>query len=162
MRQCARILPCVFLTIVVLCSAKTPDTKLKEVSDPKYKPGQVWSYKTRSGEEQSTLTILRVEEWTEKKRIVHIRVDRIRLRNCTGGPEPDNVQHMPFAREALDASVIKVIRSGEVPDYRDGYQEWRKAWDARQAGVYTITVAAAVDVMQENFRQGLGCSKESS
>ena len=162
MHQRVKILVRAGLIIAGLCWAKTFDTKLTEVSDPKYKPGQVWSYATRPGEEQSTLTILRIEELSDKKRIVHIRVDHIRLKNCTGGPEPDNAQHMPFAKEALDGSVIKIISKRDIPDYRVGYQEWREAWDAHNAGFYTISVSAAVDVMQESFRQALGCPKESS
>src|SRR5215471_15716123 len=137
MRQRVKMFVCLGLIIAALCWPKSFDTKLKEVSDPKYKPGQVWTYTTRPGEEQSTLTILRVEELSDKKRIVHIRVDHIRLKNCTGGPEPDNVQHMPFVRYALDASVIKLIRSGDVPDYEEGYSEWRNAWDTHKAGFYT-------------------------
>ena len=161
MHQSVKMFMCLGLTIAGLCWAKTFDTKLKEVSDPKYKPGQVWSYTTRPGEEQSTLTILRIEELSDKKRIVHIRVDHIRLKNCTGGPEP-NVLHMPFARYAVDASVVKIIRSGDVPDYQEGYSEWRKARDTHNAGFYTSTVAGALDVLQETFRQGLGCPRESS
>jgi hypothetical protein len=40
--------------------------------DPKFKPGQVWSYKTRPGEERSTITILRVESSPKLGMIVHI------------------------------------------------------------------------------------------
>ena len=137
------------------------DKELNQVKDSKFKPGQVWSYRTRTGEESSTLTILRVEEGPQKKRIIHIRVDHIHLKNCTGGPEPETVEHMPFAREVLEASVIKVLRTGDVPDYHNGYGEWRQAWDAHKAGVYTISVAEAVDVMQETFSHGLGCTKET-
>jgi hypothetical protein len=72
--------------------------------------------------------------------IIHIRVDKIRLRNCTGGPEPDTIQHMPFSREALDRSVTKLLKNGPVPEFQEGYDEWRKAC----GGFYTITVAEAI------------------
>jgi hypothetical protein len=101
---------------------------LKDVEDSKYKPGQVWTYKTRPGEEKSTLTILRVEAASKHSRIVHIRLDNIRLRSCNGGNEPKPFEHMPFAQEALDQSVVKNIRSGPVPDFKNGYSEWRQAW----------------------------------
>ena len=159
MLYCASILTCATLMITNLFPPKAFSASLREVTDPKYKPGQVWSYQTRPGEDASTLTVLRVEEAPEKKRIVHIRVDRIQLKNCAGGPGPDTAGHMPFAREALDASVIKVLRTGDVPDYKNGYKEWRQAWDAGKGGFYAITVAAAVNVMQETFTQGLGCAK---
>ena len=113
----AGVLALLFTTI---CSGKDKGASLREVHDEKYKPGQVWSYKTRSNEQESTLTILRVEETQEKKRIVHIRVDHIQLTDCTGGPAPDTFEHMPFAKDALDESVTKVVRTGAVPDFRGG------------------------------------------
>jgi hypothetical protein len=144
-------------TLVAL--AKNPQLKLEETTDPKYKPGQVWSYKTRPGEENSTLAVLRIES-AGGRTIVHIGVDNIRLRNCLGGPEPDKLEHMPFARGALDQSVSKLLKSVEVPDYKEGYTEWRNAWEAGKAGFYTVSVAKALDVAQATFDQGLGCPKE--
>src|SRR5262249_20858512 len=130
---------------------------LKAVDDAKYKPGQVWSYKTRIGEETSTLTILLVEETPKGKRIVHIHVDGIQLKNCKGGNAPQVVDHMPFAKESLDASVVAVVGNSPVPAYKDGYSEWRQGWDEGKAGFYTMTVSAAIDVMQSTFRKGIGC-----
>jgi hypothetical protein len=123
-------------------------------TDSKFHPGQVWQYKTRPHEKNSTLTILKVESLPKVGVIIHIRVDKVRLRNCTGGPEPDNFQHMPFTREAIEKSVTKLAKEGDVPEFRDGYDEWRKAC----GGVYTITVAEAIAVAEETFRKNLGCS----
>ena len=147
------------LMLGAMCFANSNGGNLKEVSDDKFKPGQVWSYKTRANEEDSSLTILRVEEAREKKRIVHIRVDHIQLTNCTGGPAPDTFEHMPFPKEALDESVLKVVRRGAVPDFHNGYSEWRAGWNAGKAGYYTITVSLALEVAQKTFDQGLGCPK---
>ena len=133
--------------------------ELREVNDDKFKPAQVWSYNTRENEEASTLTVLRVDEYSEKKRIVHIRVDHVHLKNCHGGNAPETFEHMPFSRESLDESVIQALRNGPVPDFHDGYSEWRSAWDAGKAGFYTITVARALDASQAVFDQGIGCSK---
>ena len=147
------------VVILVLTFLGAAKGALRTVNDEKYKPGQVWSYKTRVGEEKSTITILRVEELADKKRIVHIRVDQIHLKNCRGGPEPESFEHMPFAREALDSSTVKLLNTGPVPDFKNGYSEWRSAWDANNAGIYTITVLEALDVSQATFDKGLGCSK---
>ena len=154
-----------FLTVIAMFTSTTVNlsggkgTTLRQVNDDKYKPGQVWSYKTRADEANSTLTILRIEEMPDKKRIVHIRVDGVQLTNCTGGPAPNKFEHMPFSKEAIDNSVVKMLRSGAVPDYQEGYSEWRAAWDAGKAGYYTFTVAHAVDASQAVFDQGMGCSK---
>jgi hypothetical protein len=151
------VFPAAFLA--GFAAARVEKSNLKEVKDDKYKPGQVWSYNARSGEEASTLIILRVEEAPQGRRIVHIHVDGIRLKNCTGGPEPDTVAHMPFAKEFIDASVVKQLRTTAVPSFKDGYSEWRRGWDAGKAGFYTITVSQAIEVMQKNFDSGLGCSR---
>ena len=130
-----------------------PDTT--EIKDSKFAPGQAWQYKTRPHEEASTLTILKVESVPKLGTIIHIRVEKIRLKNCTGGPEPDKFEHMPFSREAIEQSATKLIKERSVPDFQAGYDEWRKAC----GGVYTISVAAAISVGEETFRKNLGCGQ---
>lgn len=109
-------------------------------SDSKFHPGQVWQYNTRPHEKGSTLTILKVDSLPKLGVIIHIRVDKVRLRTCTDGLEPDKVEHMPFTREAVDRSVTKLVKEGNVPEFQDAYDEWRKDC----GGVYKITVADAV------------------
>lgn len=137
-----------------LSDQKRPCQEPQEATDSKFHPGQVWNYKTRRNEEKSTLTILKIESLPKLGVIVHIRVDGIRLHNCTGGPEPNNFAHMPFTRDAIERSVVKVAKeNGPVPDFQEGYDEWRRAC----GGVYTITVAEAIQVSEETFNAGLGC-----
>ena len=148
---------CLLLRSNELCIAKDKNRPCPEpqvVKDPKFRPGQVWQYKTRPDEQSSTLTILRIESLPKLGAIVHVRVDKIRLRNCTGGPEPDKFKHMPFARDAIERSVLKLLKEdSDIPDFEDGYDEWRKAC----GGVYTITVAEAIKVGEDTFNKGLGC-----
>jgi hypothetical protein len=40
----------------------------------------------------------------------------------------------------LDRSVTKLLKNGPVPEFQEGYDEWRKAC----GGFYTITVAEAI------------------
>jgi hypothetical protein len=117
-------------------------------------PGQVWSYKTRPGEESSTLTILRVEKTPKLGTIVHLRIDRVHFSNCTGGPSPEVIEHAPFTRAALEASVtMKVNSVTQVPAYDAGYKDWL----SHCGGVYTITVDRMVAVDDATFNAGLGC-----
>jgi hypothetical protein len=128
----------------------------EEVKDPKFVPGQVWKYKNRDHEEASTLTILKVESLPTKGTIVHIRIDKVRLQNCAGGPDANFFAHVPIAREALERSVttaVKQKKEGKVPDFHEAYTEWRK----QCADVYRITVAEAVQEAEESFRKDLGC-----
>ena len=159
-----RILDTTFAVLLLALANQTTTAQDKSrqcptpeaVKDSKFVPGQVWKYKTRQNEESSTLTILKVESLAKMGTIIHIRVDKIRLRNCTGGPEPNKFEHMPFAREAIEHSVTKMVKEGNVPDFKEGYEEWRKAC----GGVYTITVAEALKVSEATFRKGLGCETE--
>lgn len=124
------------------------------VSDSKFVPGQVWRYKTRLGDESSTVTILRVEKTPKLGIIVHVRIDGVHFRNCTGGPSPTLIEHAPLSRAALEASVTGQVGSvSKVPDYAAGYQEWL----SHCGGVYTITVDRVVGTDDASFSAGLGC-----
>jgi hypothetical protein len=124
------------------------------ITDPKFAPGQVWSYKARSGEESSTVTILRIEKTPKLGTIVHIRIDGIHLKNCTGGASPRLIEHAPFTRAALDASVTTEVGSvSKLPDYDAGYQDWLSHCD----GVYTIPVDRMVAIDDAQFSASLGC-----
>jgi hypothetical protein len=115
----------------------------------------VWSYKARTGEESSTLTILRVESLPKVGVILHVRIDGIKLKNCSGGHSPTTIQHAPFSREAIDRSVLKLVSQGNViPDYEAGYLNWRE----HCGGIYTIPVAEMVSVDEKTLNGGMTCS----
>ena len=127
-------------------------------SDPKFAPGQVWTYHSRETEPNATLTLLKVETLPKIGVIVHIRLDGIRLHNCSGGPEPTEIGHAPFTRDALDRSVVTLIRTGDVPPFQEGYSRWRHDC----GGVYTITVAEMVAVDEQTFNTGMSCRSKTA
>jgi hypothetical protein len=158
----------VFGTVLLLayCCAATgqigilpkKDVSLRDATDAKFKVGDVWEYTTRQGEEKSTLTILKIDDSPELGLIIHIAVERIKLRNCHGGPSPNSIPHMPFALKALSESVTNKIASKQsLPDYRDGYEEWKAAYLKRKAGIYVIGVSGAVSVAEKTYQSGIGC-----
>jgi hypothetical protein len=116
-----------------------------------FRAGEVWRYHTRASEPDSTLTIVRVDEEPATGTIVHVYVDGLRI------PNPHHpaglsevIGHMPFAEAVVAASVTE--RIGQVdalPDFEEGYESWRSAYDDGHAGVFTITVAEAVEVMEQ-------------
>ena len=123
--------------------------------DDKYKVGQIWQYHTRKGEEKSTLTIVAVERHKKLGRIINIHVGGLRVKN----PNADNgfsgeIQHLPFSKEAVDKSVTKLVGTAkQLPEYKDGYDEWRSAFDDGRAGVFSITVKESIDVMEKTLNQ---------
>jgi hypothetical protein len=123
--------------------------------DDQYKVGQIWEYQTRKGEEKSTLTIVGVEKHKKLGTIINVYVGGLKVKN----PNADNglsdeIQHLPFSKEAIDKSVTKLVGSTkQLPDYKDGYDEWRAAFDKGKAGVFSITVKESIDVMEKTLNQ---------
>jgi hypothetical protein len=115
--------------------------------------GQVWSYRTREGEAGSRVTICRVEESEALGEIVHVQVTDVAMASPSA---PDGiariVHHLPFSGEALRASLVELEGSARVPaSYEEGYGIWREAFDAGEAGVFSISVAEAIGVMEETL-----------
>lgn len=114
--------------------------------EKEFAEGQVWSYKTRLGEDASTLLIQKVEAHPRIGSVFHISILDIRIRN----PQAEEglsteMAHAPVSRQTLGQSCTKLVATAE-PDgrYLDGYAEWKGAFDAGDAGVFTISVAEIV------------------
>jgi hypothetical protein len=126
---------------------------LRDTTESKYKVGQVWNYKTRPGEEKSTFIVVKVESHPKLGNIIHIALRGLKLRK----PNGDYIEvagHLPFAEEAITKSAVKLVKEkADLPDYEEGYGMWREAFDAGKAGIYTISVAEAVGVMEETLNQ---------
>jgi hypothetical protein len=132
----------------------TPSSDESDTTDRRFRVGQRWKYRTRPGEEDSILTILRIEAVDSRptpRRIVHIRVDGVALR--TSVADPSHVQrslpHLPFDRDTLDREVVELVgTSAQVPDFAEGYAQWR---DAR-GGAFTIPIAEVLTVLENAAR----------
>lgn len=112
----------------------------------KYRAGQVWRYKTRPTEPQSLLTVVKVETDPKRGTIVHIHVRGLKMKNRyapTG--MVDTISHLPLSEAAMDASVVSLVQeNAPLPDYQEGYAEWRQAFERGQADIYTVTVSKVV------------------
>ena len=116
-----------------------------------YKPGQVWKYKTRAGEEGSLIYVVKVDAEKGHGSIYHIYVDGLRIRNphLSGGIQSE-LPHAPVDKSTLDASVTELVRDKkQIPDISGGYATWREAFDAGEAGVFNIPVAKIIDYIEQ-------------
>ena len=123
-----------------------------------YRVGQEWNYKTRPTEKSSTLTILKIEEYPETGKVIHISVSGLKMKNPaspTGYAE--NLSHLPISEEALDKSVTTLKNeTGKKPDSleMDGYSYWKRAFDKGDAGIFTIPVSEIVGKMEKSIVAG--------
>jgi len=57
--------------------------------------------------------------------------------------------HLPFSEAAIEKSVTALLAdSAPLPAFEDGYREWRTAYEAGEAGVFTVSVAEAVSFIE--------------
>jgi hypothetical protein len=120
-----------------------------EASHPKYQPGQVWKYHTRPAETGSRATILRVDLTPSQGYVVHVALDGLTIKSPQSSDGmAKTISHLPFSEAAIDKSVTELDHIGPVPEYREGYQTWRDAFDHHKAGVWTVSVADAVTAME--------------
>ncbi len=125
------------------------------VNAHEYAEGQVWSYKTRAGEESSTLLINKIESHPKFGNIFHISVFGIKIKNPRGlGRVPLDLPHTPVSSTTMDKSVLKLVgQSKPNPDFLGGYKEWKGVFDQGKAGIYTISVAEIVSGLEETVSQ---------
>ena len=141
-----------FLTILLAAAVLMTgqDIKRQDPADPKYKVGQKWSYSARPVEEKSYLIIVKIDNDPKLGRIIHVALRGLKLKNPRS-PDgiSEDVNHVPFLEEAIEKSGLKLLKEKvDLPDFEEGYQLWREAFDAGRAGAYSIEVAEAVKVME--------------
>jgi hypothetical protein len=117
-----------------------------------YEAGQVWSYKTRPQEKDSTLMVLRVESTSNLGQVIFIGVKDVRVQHPSGRVL-SAMSPLPFAKTALDKSVIKMLgKSDKLMSSSFGYQKWKDAQFAgRKPPVYAKPVAEIIDGLENGY-----------
>ena len=115
---------------------------------PDLRPGQRWAYPARPGEDKSRAVILKVEDLPPAGRVAHVAVEGVRIPGVPAAADgTTRIAHMPYDADALVGCLTAHAGDGPVPDFADGYAEWRAAFDRGEAGVWTAPIAVAVDGM---------------
>ena len=146
------------LASLAVAGCRAQPSVLADTTGSRYQVGQVWSYRTRPQEPQATLTVVKVESHPKLGTIVHVSLQGLQMKNPQApGGYSDTLSHLPMSVEALDKSVIKLLREQDpLPDFQDGYEEWRRAFDKGEAGIFTLTVAEAVGFAETAINGGPG------
>lgn len=119
-----------------------------------FEVGQIWNYKTREVEPESTLIILRIED-IQNQCIIHIQIQDLRIIN----PRVPNgytnlVSHAPCSKESIKASVTTYVgRAEKLPDFEEGYKLWKEAFESGKAGWFTTNIGEVVQFMEDALNQ---------
>jgi len=100
---------------------------------PRFAAGQVWRYRTRPGDEQSTLVVVEVTG-----RTVHIQLRGIRVR--TGSGLTMSEMYLPIALSALCDSVTDLLDPLERAEFDTIRLAWLTGHDTRDKGEFTVPV----------------------
>ena len=133
---------------------------LRNTDDSVYQVGQEWSYKTRSGEEASTFTVVRVESHPKYGNIIHISLEGLNIKNTRQQSGfSDVVPHLAFSEEAIDKSVVKILKKqSSIPedlkeDVEESYNFWRQSFEEGQASIITMTIAEGLDYIEKTINK---------
>ncbi len=117
----------------------------------KYAVGQIWEYKTREAEDGSRIYIVHIDQHEQLGKIYHIYLDGVKIRNrhIDGGIQFE-LPHAPVDETTLTLSLTTL--SGEtdnLPDISEGYEVWKKAFDAGDGGVFNISISQIIQYIEE-------------
>ena len=121
----------------------------------KLKSGQIWKYNTRKGEEKSRVVILKVEDYGKRGQIVHIAVNGLKMKSehMEGGISKE-IGHLPFDKETLVKSLTELeSTTDKLPEFMDGYLQWKEAFDSHKGGVFTMEVKDVVDFVDKSINK---------
>ena len=137
------------------CDGQTNREIEMDYKDDKLESGQIWKYKTREGEEDSRVTILKVEKYEKGGIVVHVAVTDININNPQMENEKSNeISHLPFSKESILKSLTDLDSSdNNLPDFEEGYNEWKQAFDSGKGGIFTIEVKEAVEYVEQIMNQ---------
>ena len=118
-----------------------------------YEKGQLWSYKTRTGEEQSNVLINKIEKDSRLGLIFHVSINNVVLKNpIANGNISTDLPHFPVSETTLNESVIELLGVFPVnPQYEEGYKIWKEAFDEGEAGIFTIELSEVVNFIEQTI-----------
>jgi hypothetical protein len=121
-----------------------------------YEVGQIWEYETSTGEEKSTLTIVNIEKNNLDGTIINVYINNLKIKNqAVKNGISDTIQHLPFGIKSINNSVTKLIGfTKTLPDYNEGFNEWKSLYDIGEAGIFDITtLKETIDLMEITLNQ---------
>ncbi|MDJ0975485.1 MAG: hypothetical protein QNJ98_13555 [Planctomycetota bacterium] len=120
----------------------------------RFKPGQVWRYKTRAVEPNARVIIGRVEERPKDGTIIHVKFVGVQVKN---NHAPNGVStelaHAPVALAQVEASVTEL--TDEAPDlsgFEEGYRTWLAAYKSGEGGVFTVPLSEISEYIEQTLR----------
>jgi hypothetical protein len=145
------------ITVLALATA-TPlaqepdvcDHVTRNVWDPRFTPGQKWSYRSRPVDARSTLTITKIDDVPGMGVVVHVAVDHVDFFDLPPRTRGNNIgtQNLAIRRDSLDASVLEMLGIIALSNDTSSYLRWHM----NCVGLtYSTTVADTLTALQAEY-----------
>ena len=127
---------------------------LTEVVDGAIHAGQVWTYRTRVGEESSRVVVGRVDRLKSGELIVHVALIGVRIVNPNTQSGVQSVlAHVPISEDAFTQSVIQLTdEEVTVEGFAAGYDAWRQAFESEGGGYFTVPLQKVPNLIEAALR----------
>ncbi len=100
------------------------------LAHPELSPGQVWTIALEQADPEATLKILRIELQSTGVDAVFVSLSGPK---ALAGIPP--FSFLIFSREAIERSVVRMIRTDPLSNDLPGYDAWKKSGDDPSPGV---------------------------
>ena len=129
-----------------------PD-KEETYKDSEYAVGQVWQYKTRSGEEKSTIQIIGIDKYVGEEAIIHISIRGLIMANpMTESGISEEIGHMAFSRTSFSESVTTLLGTSEISaDAKQSHTDWQVEYETKGGGMFTVGIAELVELTEQSM-----------
>lgn len=124
-----------------------------EFNAGQFKAGQIWTFKARPKEPDAFLCVLAVDLSDKLGEVVSIAIARVAIPNphVEGGVQ-QSLPHAPITAAVLSQSVLACVANdgplADDPSVADAYQQWREPYLKGEAGVFTISPAEILDIIE--------------
>ncbi|WP_373034140.1 hypothetical protein [Sulfurovum sp.] len=114
-----------------------------------YRYHQMWSYKTRCGEDGSEILINSIDITDKYGPVYHVSVFNVKMKKVTTEGKVKILPYLALSKESLDKSVIKLTaeRYPYLPFHKE-YVKWKEALEEGTEVVYKDAVADILESLE--------------
>jgi hypothetical protein len=123
-------------------------------SPPAFGAGQLWRCRGRTAGETPLVLINRVDQHPlGTGEIYHVSISGVQVRNPRS---PDGLAtalpHIPLIRQSFERSHMEFVGL-HAPDlaYLAGYAQWKREFDAGNAGSFGVSIAEVLDFIERSL-----------
>lgn len=120
---------------------------------PDFSAGQFWRCAGRSSDETPLLLINRVDQHPRGGEIFHVSITGARLKNpAEASGFTTALPHVPVIRQTFERSRAEFVRLQDPdPAYLAGHAQWKREFDAGNAGSFGVSVAEVLDFVERGL-----------